>query len=218
MIGIFGGSFSPIHNGHLRLAIEAREQLQLSEVRLLPAAQPPLREVPAIPAARRLRWVHLAVEGEPGLIADARELRRQGPSYTADTLAELRAEHPDTPLCLLLGQDAVRQLPQWQRWQSLIDYAHLVFFDRPGQAPELPAPLARLWQQRQARGVGELRQKAAGLCWRCALPPLDVSSSDIRRRLCRGLSVRGLVPDAVLRDFNPSDLEAFGQDENPAAR
>src|SRR5689334_3470917 len=114
-IGIFGGTFAPIHNGHLRLAIEALEQLELAQVRLIPAARPPLRAAPAVPAQRRLRWLKLAIRGEPGLVADERELRRQGPSFTVDTVAGLRDEFPRTPLCLLLGGDAARQLPQWRR-------------------------------------------------------------------------------------------------------
>ena len=208
-IGILGGTFAPIHNGHLRLAIEARDQLGLSEVRLIPAAQPPLRATPAIPAERRLHWVELAVRNQKCLLADGRELQRSGPSYTVDTLAELRAEHPQTPLCLLLGQDAARQLPQWRRWQSLTDYAHLVFFNRPGQTHELPAELNDLLQDRKARTAQELHRQPAGLWWRCDMPPMDIAASDIRQRLRHGLSVQGLVPQAVIENFTPTDLEAF---------
>ena len=102
-IGIFGGTFAPIHNGHLQLALTARDRLGLSQVRLLPAPQPPLRHRPAIAAQRRLEWVRLAIKGHPKLVADGRELKRTGMSYTIDTLAELRDEFPATPLCLLLG-------------------------------------------------------------------------------------------------------------------
>jgi nicotinate-nucleotide adenylyltransferase len=133
VIGIFGGTFAPIHHGHLRLAIEARDALQLDEVRLIPAAQPPLRAAPALPAARRLRWVRLAIGRERGLVADGRELARRGPSYTIDTLVSLRAQFPRAALCLLLGQDAARSLPRWHRWRELLEYAHLVIFARPGQ-------------------------------------------------------------------------------------
>lgn len=208
-IGIFGGTFAPIHNGHLRLAIEARDQLGLDEVRLVPAGAPPLRAAPAVSGARRLRWVELAIAGERGLVADDRELVRRGPSYTFETLASLRMEFPRASLCLLLGQDAARQLPRWHRWRELPDLANLVFFARPGQPATLPAPLANLLRGRRARSPRALRAATAG-CW-LALPlaPLAISGSDVRRRLAAGLSVRGLVSDTVRADFTRKDLEAF---------
>lgn len=211
MIGIFGGTFAPIHCGHLRLAVAAREQLRLREVRFVPAAQPPLRRVPAVPAARRLRWVRLALAGQRALRVDDRELRRKGPSYTIDTLASIRAEHPRTALCLLLGQDAARQLPRWHRWRELPELAHLVFFHRPGRPPPLAPPLARLLRGRRARSVAQLRSRPAGLWWRCAMPPVPISASRVRQQLRRGIPVRGLVPDAVIADFTRQDLEAFAR-------
>jgi nicotinate-nucleotide adenylyltransferase len=192
--------------------------LQLPEVRLVPAARPPLRSVPAVPAARRLRWVKLALAREPGLAVDDRELRRKGSSYTVDTLMSLRAEFPRAALCLLLGQDAAHQLPRWHRWQALPELAHLVFFHRPGHAAKFKGPLARLLRGRAARTVAQLRARPAGLWWRCEIAPLAISASDVRRRLREGLSVRGLVPDAVIDDFTRKDLEAFAQDENFTAR
>ena len=217
-IGVFGGTFAPIHNGHLRLASAARDQLNLSKVLLIPAAQPPLRLPPAISGERRLRWVRLAIQNEPRLIADDRELKRAGPSYTVDTLAGLRAEFPRTPLCLLLGQDAVMQLPQWHRWESLLDYAHLVFFNRPGVAGHFSVPLARVLREREAHDPAELHRALGGLWWRCEIPPSDISASAIRASLRSGTvaSVKGLIPAAVIHDFTPSDLEAFAQNENEA--
>lgn len=208
-IGILGGTFCPIHNGHLRLARYARDRLGLAEVRLIPTSIPPLRDEPAIAAARRLRWVKLAIAGEPGLVADARELRRRGPSYTVDTLASLRTQFPKMSLCLLLGQDSARQLPRWHRWRELPQLAHLVFFGRPGSRPALPAPLALLLRGRRVRNARQLQQRPSGLWLRASLPPLAVSASGIRRRLAAGLSVEGLVPDTVIGDFNRKDLEAF---------
>jgi nicotinate-nucleotide adenylyltransferase len=208
-IGVFGGTFAPIHNGHLRLAIEARELLGLDEVRLIPAAAPPLRDAPAISGARRLRWVELAIRGERGLRADDRELARPGPSYTIDTLASLRLEFPDASLCLLLGQDAARTLPRWHRWRELIGLAHLVFFARPGQPATLPAALAAVLRGRRTRAPGTLRRRRAGQWLAAPLAPLDISGTDLRRRLGAGLSVRGLVADTVVADFTRKDLEAF---------
>ncbi len=210
MIGILGGTFAPIHNGHLRLALEAREQLGLDEVRLVPAGAPPLRAVPAVSSQRRLKWVQLAIAGEKQLVADDREVRRSGPSYTVDTLTELRAEHGDLPLCLIVGQDAAQQLNKWHRWQNLVQLGHLVIVNRPGTALELPPMVAAMLQE--APDAGALREQPAGLFWRVTMPPMQISASDIRRRLKAGLSARGLVPDRVLADFTPQDIKAFSQD------
>ena len=206
---MFGGTFAPIHYGHLRLARHARDRLGLDEVRLVPAASPPLRERPPIAAARRLRWVRLAIAREPGLRVDARELTRPGPSYTIDTLESLRAQFPKAPLCLLLGQDSVRSLTRWHRWHELPALAHLVVFGRPGARAALPAPLARLLRGRKAARAGDLRRRPAGLWLRASLAPRDYSATEVRRRLKAGLSVRGLVPDTVIADFTNKDLEAF---------
>lgn len=217
-IGIFGGTFAPIHNGHLQLALSARDQLGLSQVRLLPSPQPPLRHRPPIAAERRLEWVRLAIKGHPRLVADDRELKRTGPSYTVDTLAALREEFPDTPLCLLLGQDAAQQLPQWHRWQSLIEYAHLVFFNRPGVPEHFPVELARALSDRAAHDATELHKALAGLWWHCEMPPVDVSATAIRHALRSGqrARVKGMLPAAVLKNFNRNDLEAFSEDEDEA--
>ncbi|HUS25354.1 MAG TPA: nicotinate-nucleotide adenylyltransferase [Candidatus Binatia bacterium] len=212
MIGILGGTFNPIHHGHLRLAIEARERLGLREVRLVPAAMPPLRAVPAVPARTRLDWVRRAIAGEPGLVADGRELARPGPSYTVDTLRELRAESGREPLCLLLGQDAARRLPRWHRWRELLDLSHLVVFHRPGEPERFPRALVAALRGRRAASPARLRHRPAGLWLRCPLPPLAVSATDIRRRLRERRSVRGLVPDAVIHRFTPRDLRALGHE------
>ena len=210
MIGVLGGTFAPIHNGHLRVAIEAREQLGLSEVRLVPAARPPLRAVPANDAKRRLRWTRLAVKGEPGLAVDGRELRRKGPSYTVDTLAAIRREVGRTPLCLLLGADAAARFEQWHRWEQILELAHLVVFNRDGRRAAFPAALQAL--DRDAPDPAALRSRPGGLFFTLTMPPLPISATDIRRRLAAGQSVRGLVPERVIADFSPQDLKAFGQD------
>lgn len=217
-IGIFGGTFAPIHNGHLQLALTARDRLGLAQVRLLPSALPPLRGRPVISAERRLEWVKLAIQGHPRLIADGRELERDGPSYTFDTLASFRAEFPRTPLCLLLGQDAVQQLPQWHRWESLIEYAHLVFFNRPGVPEHLPVALARVLQERAAHDATELHRAPAGLWWHCEMPPMDLSATVVRAALRDGQPARakGMIPPAVLKSLTQSDMEAFAYDEDQA--
>jgi nicotinate-nucleotide adenylyltransferase len=211
LIGILGGTFAPIHNGHLRLARAARRQLGLSHVLFVPAASPPLRAAPAAPAARRRRWVELAIAGERAFALDDRELSRPGPSWTVDTLMSLRREHPRAAICLLLGQDAAHRLPRWHRWRALPRLAHLVFFHRPGQRPQFTGALAALLRGRRARSAAQLRARPAGLWWRCAMPPVAISASEVRRRLREGQAVRGLVPDAVVDDFTRKDLEALAR-------
>ncbi|WP_299692642.1 nicotinate-nucleotide adenylyltransferase [Hydrocarboniphaga sp.] len=214
--GIFGGTFTPIHNGHLRLALELRERLALESVRVIPSAQPPHREAPQISAQRRMEWVQLALENEPALIADDCELRRAGPSYTHDTLAALRGEFPDRPLVLLLGDDAANQFHTWHRWREIIDLAHLVFVERPYEPPAPAAELLAHLRGRRAPSHVALSQQLAGLWTSANIPPLAISSTRVRRLLKAGRSVRGLVPESVIASFTHKDISLLTHDEDPA--
>ncbi len=216
-IGIFGGTFTPIHNGHIRLAIELRERLGLSRIHIVPSAHPPHRAAPEVPPARRLQWARLAAAGEPGLVVDDREIQRNGPSYTYDTLASLRAEAgPAAPLVLLLGDDAANGLHGWHRWRELFDLAHLVFVERPYE-PLTPAPeLATVLRGRRAASAQALLQQAAGLWLSASIPPLAISSTRIRQLLAAGRSIRGLVPEAVFQTLTAEDIRALTHDEDPA--
>ncbi len=132
MIGIFGGTFDPVHFGHLRPALEVQQALGLDEVRFIPAGQPPHRDMPHATAPQRLSMLQTAIEDQPGFAADEREIQREGPSYMVDTLALLREELGQIPLCLILGYDAFLGLPAWHQWHRLIELAHLVITHRPG--------------------------------------------------------------------------------------
>lgn len=215
-VGIFGGTFAPIHHGHLRLALELRERLGLASVRIIPAGTPPHRGSPGVSAQRRLDWVRLAVAGEPGLEVDDREVRRAGRSYTHDTLAEIRAEQGDGPLVLLLGDDAANQFHTWHRWREIVDLAHLVFVERPYEPPAPAAEVAALLRDRRVTDPAALSRKAAGLFMTAAIPPLAISSTRVRGLLKAGRSVRGLVPQAVIDSFTPEDLAFLCHDEEPA--
>src|SRR5262245_12412890 len=150
-LGLFGGTFDPIHYGHLRTAFELWQALGLAEVRFMPTGSPPHREQTHASAGHRLAMVKAAVAGQPAFTVDDREVRRSGVSYSVDTLAELRAEHPDRSLCLLLGMDAFLGLPNWHRWRELLDLAHIVVAHRPGwRAP----PSGPLGQGMVGRGTG----------------------------------------------------------------
>lgn len=212
-IGVFGGAFAPFHNGHLRLAIEARERLDLQQVRLIPTAQAPHRRNSRIHPQRRLEWLKSALRRERGLVADDTELLREGPSYTVDTLTTLRAQFPNASLVLLMGSDAFAHLHCWHRWQELLGLAHLVVVSRPGALLE-PSEQTRDLLGASAADAEALHETAAGRWYRFEAPMLDISSTRIRRLLKAGRSVRGLVPDAILNAMTAADIAALTQDDD----
>ncbi|MDM4770037.1 nicotinate-nucleotide adenylyltransferase [Solimonas sp. SE-A11] len=213
-IGIFGGAFAPFHHGHLRLAIEARERLELGQVRLVPTALPAHRSASKVSPQRRLEWLKLGIRREPGLVADDCEIRRGGVSYTVDTLAALRAEFPETPLVLLMGADAFAHLHCWNRWPQLLELAHLVVIARADTRLEPPSEAAAVLAGRETSDPTVLRQGPAGRWMRLDVPVLDISSTRIRRLLKLGQSVRGLVPDAILNSLTAADTAALTQDDD----
>ncbi len=196
-IGIFGGTFDPIHHGHLRVALEVLEALRLTELRFLPARQPPHRDTPGVAPEQRLDLLRSAVAEQPGFVVDKRELRRSGPSYTVDTLASLRAELPDTPLCLLVGRDAFGTLHRWSRWPQLFELAHIVVLNRPGNWPALSPELNAEVTTRQLPAAAGLQQRLAGWLWFQSVTPLTISATHIRELLASGRSPRYLLPDTV---------------------
>ena len=211
-LGLLGGTFDPIHYGHLELAREVRNVLGLAAVRLIPAGDPPHRAAPVATAAHRLEMVELAIAGEPGLEVDAREVERPGRSYTVPTLLELRAEAPERHLALLLGADAFLGLPTWHRWRDLFELAHLVVVARPGVAFEsaMPPELAGEWARRRRRDGAALAEAAAGAIVTQPISAHPISASAIRAQLARGAAgiaaVRGLLPAAVLAYIDRNQL------------
>ena len=196
-IGIFGGTFDPIHYGHLRTALELAHSIPLAQVRFIPNANPPHRGAPMTSGELRLRMVQAAIAGEPLFVADARELERAGPSYTVDTLESLRRDFPRDPLCLLLGMDAFLELPQWHRWQRLLELAHVVVAHRPGwRAPEL-GTLGELLRERRTRNARELHESFAGRVHVQPVTQLEISSTDLRSSIRSGMDPRFLMPDSV---------------------
>ncbi|MDE2052430.1 MAG: nicotinate-nucleotide adenylyltransferase, partial [Gammaproteobacteria bacterium] len=161
-IGLFGGTFDPIHYGHLRTAFELWQELRLAEVRFLPTGSPPHREQPLADAELRLRMVQAAVADQPAFVVDDREVRRTGISYSVDTLTELRAEYPDRSLCLLLGMDAFLGLPNWHRWRDLLGLAHIVVAHRPGWKAPTMGPLGEVMVDHGTGTSRELHEKTAG--------------------------------------------------------
>jgi nicotinate-nucleotide adenylyltransferase len=209
MIGVFGGTFDPIHFGHLRPALEVAEALALREMRLVPTHVPPHRQAPVASAAQRLAMVRLAVAGEAGLVVDTRELERAGPSYMVDTLASLRVELGSEPLCLVLGADAYLTLESWHRWQELLELAHLVITYRPGwrlDTATASEALTRLWREHGVASREQLDARPAGTLWLQPVTQLDISATRIRAMLAAGHNPRYLLPDDVLAYIRTQNL------------
>lgn len=196
-IGILGGTFDPIHCGHLRLAVEMREQLGLEAVRLVPAGNPPHRAPPKASARARLHMLQAAIAGAEGLSVDPRELERGGWSYMVDTLDSLRQSFPAHALCLILGMDAFCGLESWHQWQRLLQIAHLGVAGRPGVRGPQTGPLATLLDSALVDDAAQLRRHKAGCVVLRDIPTIDISATQIRTRLAQGRSVRYLVPDSV---------------------
>ena len=210
-IGILGGTFDPVHCGHLRLALELREQLALSSVRLIPAPNPRLREAPRADASRRMEMLRAAVDAEPGLEVDARELDREGPTYTVETLESLRRDFPNEPLVFILGMDSFQRLDGWHRWRELTGLAHLAVAHRPGGSLPGPGPVAEFLDAHRCDDAATLMTKPAGHIMICSPPLLDISATRIRALVAEGRSIRFLVPDKVIELINRTECYAHAE-------
>jgi nicotinate-nucleotide adenylyltransferase len=203
-IGLLGGTFDPIHFGHLRMAEELAEALDIGQVRFIPAGSPPHRGRPRAESRHRLEMARWAVAGNPRFILDSREIAKDSPSYSVETLAELRAELPaGTPLVLFMGSDAFLGLTTWHEWRKLFDLAHIAVAHRPGFSPSLwedalPDALRKQLTKRLADQPGELAEAPAGRVFLHAITQLDISASQIRDRCLRGKSLRYLLPDTLI--------------------
>ena len=197
-IGILGGTFDPIHYGHLRPAQEVLRALDLAEVRIIPAANPPHRRAPLATAEQRLRMAELAMAEFPGLRVDDREIKRGGSSYTVLTLESLREEFGARPLCLLLGLDAFEGLETWHQWQRLPELAHFVVMTRPGWSLPAAAAMPAWACGRLAHAASDIARTGAGKIHFQTVTPQDISATRIREAIARGEPVGGLLPSAVL--------------------
>jgi len=196
-IGIMGGTFDPIHCGHLRTAFELWQELRLAEVRFLPTGSPPHRARLYASPERRLQMVRAAVADQPSFVVDDREVRRSGVSYSVDTLTELRREYPQASLCLLLGVDAFLGLPDWHRWRELLTLAHIVVAHRPGWRAPTTGPLGEVMVDHGTGAIRVLHERPYGCVYVHAVTQLEISSTELRSLIIAGRDPRYLVPDEV---------------------
>lgn len=196
-IGIFGGTFDPIHYGHLRSAYELLQDLRLAEVRFVPSAEPPHRGSTFAPAELRLRMVEVALAGQAGFVVDDSEFHRTGPSYTVDTLAQFRTEHGDASLCLIMGTDAYLGLTTWHHWQEILGLAHIVVAHRPGWRIPDAGDLGALLVEHGTTVIDDLHEAACGRILHHAVTQLEIASTEIRALVAAGKDPRFLMPDGV---------------------
>ena len=201
LIGLLGGTFNPIHNGHLRLAQELADALNFSEVRFIPSANPPHKIAPKISAQHRAANVQLAITDNSLFKLDTRELDRAGASYSIDTLISLQEElGGSAQLCLIMGSDAFAQINTWHRWQALIEYCHIILVQRPASAtqPKLAEELSDLLRNHYTENISDLTTENAGYIHMQKITALDITSTNIRAQLEAGVSPRYLMPDNVI--------------------
>ena len=203
MIGIFGGTFDPVHYGHLRSALEVKEIFGLSQVRLIVSAKPPHRAAPIASIGMRLEMLQLAVKKQPGFIVDTREIARAGASYMVLTLESLQQEFPNQPLLLFIGSDAFNKLENWHQWQRLFDFAHIVVLTRPGHRL---GQFDDFFSARQTADQKELSQCLAGKLYFQPVTQLDISATKIREIIANNGNPAFLLPDAVLAYIKRHDL------------
>jgi nicotinate-nucleotide adenylyltransferase len=201
MIGVYGGTFDPIHYGHLRPALEILEAFALLQIRFIPCGQPPHRTPPHASATQRMAMLQQAIEGVPGFVSDAREIQRSGPSYMIDTLRSLRAEFPDNNLCLLLGMDAFAAFHTWHDWRGILQLSNVLVMHRPEFEPSqvIQEPeLKQLVADSQVQEVSLFINSSAGKLMFYPVTQLDISSTRIRDAIRHRRNVRYLLPDSVI--------------------
>lgn len=201
MIGVYGGTFDPIHYGHLRPALEVLEAFALSEIRFIPCGEPPHRASPVASAAQRLAMVQCAISGVSEFVADDREIRRDGPSYMIDTLRGLQGEQEGAEFCLLLGMDAFAAFHTWHEWRGILALCNLLVMHRPEFEPAQviqDTELRQLIAERRVQDRSLFSHTRAGKLMFYPVTQLDISSTRIRDAIRQQHSVRYLLPDEVI--------------------
>lgn len=196
---LFGGTFDPVHYGHLKPVEALAGQVGLKKVTLLPNNVPPHRPQPEASPEQRVEMVRLAIAGNALFDLDRREMQRDTPSWTIETLAELRAERgTDQPLAFIIGQDSLLSLHKWHRWEEILTLCHLLVCRRPGYAIKMETPDLQRWlEEHQAASAKTLHQRPYGKVFLAETPLISISATEIRTRLHQGQSCDDLLPSAV---------------------
>lgn len=197
MIGIFGGTFDPIHDGHLRSALELYQQLLFDEMRFVPCQIPVLKSAAQATAQQRVEMLQLAIKDQPGFVIDECELQRATPSYMFDTLTEMRKKFNDAALCLIMGSDSFNELPRWHRWQDLLQLSHLIVMARPDHVLTIQDPLTNFLQEHRTTDPAQLHENNFGKILFVELTAMAISATKIRDQMVNDLSPRYLLPEAV---------------------
>ena len=205
-LALFGGTFDPVHYGHLRCADEVRLKLGLKTLYLLPAGNPPHRGLPQATVKQRMDMLQLGCLEFPSLKIDDRETRRHGPSYMVDTLQEMRISHQDRPILLLVGQDAANLFHTWYQWERLFELAHLVILTRPGSHSQYTVEVAKQIQNRSVQAVHDLLKSAAGSVFHLQVESIDVSATKIKHYIRSELDARSMLPAAILEYIRQNRL------------
>jgi len=214
LVGILGGTFNPIHYGHLRMAQELADALGLKEVRFIPSANPPHKTTPIVSAEHRAAMVKLAIADNALFKLDTRELKRSGASYTIDTLISLTEElgreiDQNIAFCLIMGSDAFAKLNTWHRWQELLNYCHIVLVQRPSillNQPKLAEELTVLLHDHYTENITDLASKTTGYIHMQKITAQDISATRIRDNLKMGISPRYLIPNKVIEYIQHENL------------
>jgi len=196
-IGILGGTFDPIHHGHLRLGLELYDALRLKLVLFTPTGHPIYRKQPVATPEQRLKMVQCAIAKESAFMVDDCEIKRQGPSYTVDTLSELRQKYPHSPFCLLMGIDAFLGLSSWHKWQEILQHAHIIIAHRPHYSLPHSGVIADLVKTHLQENSNYVHENLSGGILLKPLTPLEISATDIRKQIAMGRNPRYLLPDSV---------------------
>lgn len=205
-LGLFGGTFDPIHLGHLHVALSCCNALNLSKIRLIPSAMPLLRQPPLVNPEQRLAMVKMAIEGHPQLEVDDIEIMRDGPSYAIDTVIALRKQLPDTSLCYIIGVDQFSQFDRWQRWEEFTNYVHLIVTTRSGYKMNLNKSVSEFLKQQQVTDRLAVTQKPAGGILLQFIVPLSLSATEIRQRILQGKHPEAYLPQAVAHYIQQEQL------------
>jgi nicotinate-nucleotide adenylyltransferase len=193
-IGLFGGTFNPVHTGHLLAADAVREQLGLDEIHFLPAAYSPFKARPELSDSHRIAMLEHAVADYPEFKIDTRELHMDGPSYTINTLKSINGDLLRDRLYLLIGMDAWRDFEHWHKWQEILEICHIVVTTRPGFSPE---NLSDFWHAKQVTKADEIKRSRAGKLMFVSVPRSEAASSEIRKYIKKSQSTKSFLPDSV---------------------